>query len=59
MELKERKAALRAVVRTLSERAVRAREEERLRLQARRRSEGQNCQIFVCRSLWLMRSFTH
>mmetsp|Transcript_26851 Transcript_26851/g.55727 ORF Transcript_26851/g.55727 Transcript_26851/m.55727 type:complete len:119 (-) Transcript_26851:2-358(-) len=42
MEIKERKAALRAVVRTLSERAVRAREEERLRLQARRRIKLEN-----------------
>ena len=38
MEAKERKAALRAAMRTLTERAVRAREQERLQLQARRRS---------------------
>ena len=37
MEIKERKAALRGVIRILAQRGVRAREEERLRLQARRR----------------------
>ena len=37
MEVKERKAGLRAAVRTLAERAVKAREQERQALQERRR----------------------